>query len=77
MTPHRGVATTRAEEARIDIVNNRSHRSSIDPLPPPQQRVLAAVILAAALYVLFLVVSGTQGKRGLRRDGGGAVTSRG
>ena len=36
-----------------------------------------AVILAAALYVLFLVVSGTQGKRGLRRDGSGAVTSRG
>ena len=77
MTLHRGVATTGAEDARIDIVNNRSRRSSIDPLPPPQQRVLAAVILAAALYVLFLVVSGTQGKRGLRRDGGGAVISRG
>ena len=77
MTPHRGVATTRAEDARIDIVNNRSHRSSIDPLPPPQQRVLAAVILAAVVYVLFLVVSETRGKRRLERDGGGAVTSRG
>jgi len=44
---------------------------------PLQQRVLAAVILAAVFYVLFLVVSETQGKRGLRRDGGGAVTSRG